>query len=158
MKISKGFRRRVPATFVALVLLAASVLAVVGCGSQTGTGQLMSSNAASAVLKAGSRVEPSAAAKNDVGAVAASNNAFAFDLFAAMRPKDGNLVYSPYGLSAVLSMTMAGAKGETQREFARVLHLGLSEDRLYPALGALDSSLAGINDLTSASSPWGQSG
>ena len=57
-------------------------------------------------------------------------------------------------------MTMAGARGETEQEFARVLHLDLPKERLYPALGALDLSLAGIKDYpsTSASSLWGQTG
>ena len=39
-----------------------------------------------------------------------------------------------------------------------MLHLDLPKERLYPALGALDLSLAGIKDFTSASSLWGQTG
>jgi serpin B len=93
-----------------------------------------------------------------VPAVAAGNNAFSFDFFRAVRSKSHNLVVSPYGLFSVLSMAMAGAKGETRQEMSDVLRLDLPEGQLYPALGALASSLVNIPDLTSASALWGQTG
>ncbi len=55
-------------------------------------------------------------------------------------------------------MTMAGARGETQQEMAKVLHLVLVENRLYPALGSLGDSLADITDFTSVPAVWGQDG
>jgi serpin B len=119
---------------------------------------LESGSNASAVLVGKSQAIPSVEAKMDISTVAASSNDFSFELFKAIRSDSENLVYSPYGLSVVLSMTMAGAKGDTQQELSQVLHLGLPESRLYPALGALDSSLAGLNDFTSASALWGQTG
>ena len=46
--------------------------------------------------------------------MAAGNNAFALDLYHALRrEKGGNLLYSPYSLSLTLAMAYAGAGGET---------------------------------------------
>lgn len=158
MKICKGLRTQMPLVLLGILLVAAIVLSLAGCGTQPRGEQQVSSRSASAVLTGKSQAGASAEAESDVPLVAASSNAFAFDLFGAIRPKDGNFVCSPYGVSVVLSMTMAGARGETEQEFAEVLHLGLPKERLYPALGALDLSLADIEDFTSASSLWGQTG
>ena len=122
-------------------------LPVVGCGT-----------GASAVLDGKSQAKPSAQAKSDLVTVAAASNAFAFDLFRYVRSEEQNLAFSPYGLSVVLSMAMGGAKSDTYQELADTLHLDLPADRLFPASGALDQSLDGISDLTSASALWGQTG
>jgi serpin B len=158
MRINRGLRTWMPHALLGIFVAAAIVFLVAGCGTQPGGEQQISSKSASAVLTGKSQARASAGAESDVPLVAASSNAFAFDLFGAIRPKDGNFVCSPYGVAAVLSMTMAGARGETEEEFARVLHLDLPKERLYPALGALDLSLADIEDFTSASSLWGQTG
>jgi serpin B len=54
---------------------------------------------------------------------ARGNNAFAFRLYERLARKDGNVVFSPYSLSAALSMAYAGARGDTAREMARALAL-----------------------------------
>jgi serpin B len=147
------------ATLICLgILLAAIVLSASACGTSPGAEMQVSSDSASAVLTGEPQAEPSTQAQRDMHAVAAGNNEFSFDLFRVVRSKSENLVISPYGLSVVLSMTMAGAKGETRQEMADVLHLSLAEGQLYPALGALASSLADIEDFTSASALWGQTG
>ena len=70
------------------------------------------------------------------------NSAFAFDLYHALREtSDGNLFYSPYSISMALAMTYAGARGETERQFADTLHFPLLQDRLHPAFNALDAQL-----------------
>lgn len=71
------------------------------------------------------------------------NNAFAFDLYRALRERgDGNLFYSPFSISIALAMTWAGARGETERQMAETLHFTLPQDRLHPAFNALDLELA----------------
>jgi serpin B len=150
MRSQGHFSRYVLATLLSLSLVAVIGLPVVGCGSQSVNG--------ASVLEGKSQTKPSPQANSDMSTVATAGNAFAFDLFGTLRSKEQNLVYSPYGLSVVLSMAMGGAKGDTYQELADTLHLDLPADRLFPALGALDQSLDHISDLTSASSLWGQKG
>jgi serine protease inhibitor len=158
MKIGKTVARDMALALCALVLVGTLLVALAGCGDRSTGERQTSVKPASAVLTGQHQARPSAEAKNDLPAAAASSNAFTFDLFGAGRPEESNFVCSPYGVSVVLSMAMAGAKGLTQQEFARVLHLDLPEERVYPALGALDISLSDIKDFTSASSLWGQTG
>lgn len=54
---------------------------------------------------------------------AAANNAFAFDLWQAIRSRPGNLTISPASISMALGMTWAGARGETARAMGNALHL-----------------------------------
>jgi len=71
------------------------------------------------------------------------NNGFAVDLYRALREQEsGNFFYSPFSISIALAMTWAGARGETEREMADVLHFTLPQDRLHPAFNALDLELA----------------
>jgi len=70
------------------------------------------------------------------------NSAFAFDLYQALREKDGNLFYSPHSISLALAMTYAGARGETAQQMANTLHFNLSQDNLHPAFNNLDIELS----------------
>lgn len=79
----------------------------------------------------------------DLTELVSGNNAFAFDLYRALRERgDGNLFYSPFSISIALAMTWAGARGETERQMAETLHFTLPQDRLHPAFNALDLELA----------------
>ena len=51
-----------------------------------------------------------------------SNTAFALDLHQALA-SDGNLVFSPFGLSESLAICLDGARGRTAEEMAKALHL-----------------------------------
>jgi len=50
------------------------------------------------------------ASKNDVAKLVNGNNAFALDLYQALRTTDGNLIHSPYSISLALAMTFGGAQ------------------------------------------------
>jgi serpin B len=78
-------------------------------------------------------------APGTMAAIGASINRFAFDLYHHLRATPGteNLIYSPYSLAAVLTMTYAGARGETAQQMADVLHLDLPSDDLHPAMARL---------------------
>jgi serpin B len=80
------------------------------------------------------------------GDLAQRNNAFAVDFYAAVRAQSGNLVMSPFSISTALTMTWAGARGETAAQMAKVLHLGLDvgDD------GALDDAGARIKEYGAA--------
>src|SRR5437773_9258653 len=60
------------------------------------------------------RLSAPAVAGESLSALATGNNAFAFDLYRAIRAGQGNLFYSPYSLSLALAMTYAGARGNTE--------------------------------------------
>jgi serpin B len=55
--------------------------------------------------------------------VVEANAAFAFDLYRAVRQREGNLFLSPYSISVALAMTRTGAAGETASQMDTVLHL-----------------------------------
>lgn len=69
------------------------------------------------------------------------NNAFGLDLYRSVRDKPGNLVFSPYSISAALAMTYAGARATTETQMAAVLHFELSQAELHPAFNQLDLAL-----------------
>jgi len=99
----------------------------------------------------------------DVKAVAEGNNRFAVDLYGKLKKGDENLLYSPYSISTALAMTYAGARGQTAEEMAKVLHFGLSPDRLHPACGGLivnlnEAGKKGSFQLSVANRLWGQKG
>jgi len=104
------------------------------------------------------------APQTDRDALTAGNTAFAFNLYQALRTEEGNLFFSPYSVSAALAMVYAGARGETERQMADVLHFDLPQSRLHAAFNAVDQTLtAGNNDpeafqLRIANSVWGQTG
>jgi serpin B len=79
--------------------------------------------------------------QTDQQALVEGNNAFAMDLYQALRGGDENLFYSPYSISLALAMTYAGARGETESQMAGVLHFDLPQAQLHPAFNALDLEL-----------------
>ncbi len=97
-----------------------------------------------------------------MSALIQSNSAFAFDLYQELKETDGNLFYSPYSLSLALAMTYAGARGETERQMADVLHFDLPQERLHTAFNSLDGELARRGDenenlrLKVVNALWGQ--
>lgn len=60
-----------------------------------------------------------------------ANNSFAFELYKKLAEKEGNLFFSPYSISAALSMTIEGAKGPTAEQMASVLQI---PDKARPAV------------------------
>ena len=59
----------------------------------------------------------------DAAALAGAGNRFALDLFRQVQPEAGNMVYSPYSISTVMTMCYTGAGGETARQMSEVLYL-----------------------------------
>ena len=95
-----------------------------------------------------------------------SNTARDFNQFAAtsyrqLARSGGNLIYSPLNIATALSMVMAGARGQTQKEFATTLHrsdLTPAYDQSIAALAA-DLAKAGNNPgsiLSQANALWVQ--
>lgn len=68
------------------------------------------------------------------------NNAFALDMYNALRSENGNLILSPYSISLALAMTYAGARGETEAQMAQTLHFA-PQNELHPSVNTLDLAL-----------------
>lgn len=84
------------------------------------------------------------ASDEDLAAYVQSCTEFGLNLLSELADADahGNVLLSPLGLSAALAMTWAGARGETQRRMRETLHFPYGQDRLHPAVGALQYDLA----------------
>jgi serpin B len=65
-------------------------------------------------------------------AVADSSTRFAAGLYSRLKAQPGNLTFAPFGLSQALMPLAAGARGTTEAELAKVLHLSV------PAVDAAD--------------------
>ncbi len=126
-------------------LLFTALLALAACGTPKNNGQPNNSktNGAFQYLKSDRpRSTPDAQAKADATTLAQDNTAFALDLYQHIRGQAGNLVLSPYSISAALAMTWGGARTATETDMATTLHFSLPQDRLHPAFNALDQELA----------------
>ncbi len=76
----------------------------------------------------------------DVTQFAASNNAFAFDIYnqAAANNPDNNLFFSPYSIYTALGMTYAGAKRDTEEQMRNALYF--AEDAVSQHAAFMDMS------------------
>jgi serpin B len=148
-------------------LMVIAVLAPVGCSISTGVPS--DQVPPGGVLRSEKpRVTSPDVAEADLAELVPGNSAFAFDLYQAIREKDGNLFYSPYSISLALAMTYAGARGETEQQMADTLHYTIRQSYLHPAFNALDLELASRGEgaegqdggfrLNIANSIWGQTG
>ncbi|MCE5269231.1 MAG: serpin family protein [Planctomycetaceae bacterium] len=97
--------------------------------------------------------------------VVRANNQFSIDLYRRLAGEQPgkNLFYSPTSLSMALAMTAAGARGETQAEMAKTLHLDADVAQVH---GYYQKLLAQWNatdkkrpyELRVANRLWGQKG
>lgn len=107
--------------------------------------------------------KPADKPRTDLQTLVDGNTEFAFDLFARLAEKKGNVVFSPYSISNALGMTYAGARRETAEQMAKVLHFNVGQERLHPAFGELIADLQKEDKgrpyhLHVANSLWGQAG
>ena len=99
---------------------------------------------------------------DDLRAFAAGHNRFGLAMYQQLGR--GNLFFSPYSIAQVLTMTSAGARGQTAQQMAQTLHSAFPQERLHPAANALDQALSsrGAGEdgfhLEIANSIWGQQG
>ncbi len=101
------------------------------------------------------------AGEPDVGALVLGNTAFALDIYTQLKAQDGNLFFSPYSISSALSMTYAGARGETAAQMEKVLHFAPESGETHAAFEALQERLEAVQaqgavQLAVANSLWPQ--
>ena len=101
-------------------------------------------------------------ASTPAGAVLASNR-FGFDLYGRIKTDDKNLICSPVSAAVALNMASGGARGATQAEMLRALHVDPARSAdSHASFGKLLSALnrgGGSSDgviLTVADRLWGQ--
>lgn len=80
-----------------------------------------------------------------IGQLVSSYNAFAFELHGWVRDKQANTVFSPHSVASALSLVYAGARGDTEAELARALHLTLAQEQLHAAVHQLSLQFAGAD-------------
>lgn len=93
--------------------------------------------------------------------LAGNTNSFAIDLYKQLRSQEGNLFLSPYSVWTALTMTYAGARGDTAAEMHKVLHLPDDKEKLHPAVARIQQELTGKTKgmrLSVANALWGQKG
>jgi serpin B len=95
--------------------------------------------------------------------VVEGNTDFAIDLYRELKDTKGNLFFSPYSISTALAMTYAGARENTARQMADVLHFPSGQKEVHPAFGHLETLLNEIQTkgdihLNVANSLWPQEG
>jgi serpin B len=122
-------------TLMALLVVAV-VVGLAGC-AQPAAGEVVTSEK--------QRVTSPDVSEAELRAQVDGNSAFAFDLYHGVLEEENvhdNLFYSPYSISLALTMTYAGARGETAQQMADTLHLVLPDANLHAAFNKLDMELA----------------
>jgi serpin B len=99
----------------------------------------------------------------DTAAVVQGNTAFAVDLYAQLRSKEGNLFFSPLSLSTALAMTYAGARGQTAEQMKMVLHFPADQQKMHATFAVLSKDLLADTEHRGyqfhiANALWGQKG
>ncbi len=79
----------------------------------------------------------------ELAPVVDGNSAFAWDVYDQVRSEPGNLFLSPFSISAALSMTDVGARGQTADQMQAVLHIDDAGPSHHQAFGALIRDLSG---------------
>jgi serpin B len=94
--------------------------------------------------------------------IAKANNAFAIDLYSQLAKQPGNLVVSPFSIDTALAMAYAGARGNTAKQMADVLHFANGDTNVHVGLSALLKYLQNTNalgcQLDVANALWAQQG
>jgi serpin B len=90
-----------------------------------------------AVLIAGCNDEPSSVPRPEIDQthrqIVEQSNKLALALYGDLRKNPGNLVLSPYGVSASLAMLLAGADGPTRKEIHTALAISYNEEHAFHA-------------------------
>ncbi len=118
-------------TFQIIALCALLSIMLAACGSSASLSVAESSK---------SRDKNPEIAEGKLADLVDGNNAFALDIYNALRSENGNLILSPYSMSLALAMTYAGARGDTESQMAQALHYA-PQEQLHPAFNALDLEL-----------------
>jgi len=132
------------------IVWVALVATLVGCASSAKHEEGSDTSSAATTDSAGADLVPAV-------------NAFACDLYRELAAKPGNLVFSPFSVSAVMGSIYAGAAGQTRAEMQKALHLPAGDARVYESYRTLFATLdahaaRGGAQWTLANRAWVQNG
>lgn len=102
------------------------------------------------LLAAGFLPTHASAQDADIRALATAYNATGQALYREFAGKPGNIVLSPYSIGTAMAMARSGARGETERQMAAVLHHALPREDVDRANAAL---IAVLNAYDTTSRP-----
>ncbi len=88
----------------------------------------------------------SRAEEQPLKSIARSNTGFCFDLYSRLKQQKGNLFFSPYSISVALAMTYAGARGNTRKEMAEVLHFPTDDKEINEGFLLLQKHFKQLED------------
>ncbi len=129
--------RRTAATFVALTLVLAACAQVQPSPNPTSPTPTLPPGVellkASLARETTTNITPA-----ELIELVGGNTALAFDLYRIAAEDGGNVLLSPYSIAAALTMSYAGARGNTATEMREALSFRLSDDRLHAARNQLD--------------------
>ncbi|MBN1826926.1 MAG: hypothetical protein JW958_11725 [Candidatus Eisenbacteria bacterium] len=83
------------------------------------------------VLPESALAEPHAPDPEEISGAIEASNRFALELFQVVSDDSGNLLFSPLGISNILGVVYAGARGGTRDEMARTFHLPDDQEETY---------------------------
>ena len=126
-------------------LLACIAVGCIGCSDNLGMESGAPKGAEVARSQLARRVAPPLM-EADQGTFGADNRGFALALYHELAAEPGNLIFSPYSISAALAMTYAGARADTAREMETALRYSLGQQRVHQAFNATAQALAGRKD------------
>jgi serpin B len=140
----------------------AAALALAGCS------QLFSEAPGDLIASGRQRADPSDDVSPDVGELSADNTDFGVALYRQVAKPGENLFFSPLSITQAFAMVYAGARGNTEQQMQQTLRFSLPQERLHPAMNALDQTLhsrtvaqpgqANAPELRMVNAIWGQQG
>jgi len=77
----------------------------------------------------------------ETGRLVEGNTAFAIDFYGQLKTAPGNVFFSPFSISTCLGMAYAGARGDTEKQMARVLHFAAQQSQFHAAFNELQRGL-----------------
>ncbi len=86
----------------------------------------------------------------DVAQLTADHTQFAFSLYPSIDCEDTNLVFSPYSISNGLAMVYLGARGDTESQMQKALHLEIDRKKVAKTSFALNQSLTPLQNSNKA--------
>ncbi|EPX64355.1 hypothetical protein D187_005489 [Cystobacter fuscus DSM 2262] len=110
-----------------------ATLGLAGCSSDEPPGERIASDK--------TRVTKPDVPAEDFAALVTGNTDFAASMYRRISKPGENLLFSPFSVSQALAMVYAGARGNTESQMAQALHFTLPQERLHPAVNALDLAL-----------------
>lgn len=97
----------------------------------------------------------------ELRSVVEGQSAFALELYSKLKDQGGNLFLSPFSISSAMGMAFGGARGNTEKQIAQVLHFGGDQPSFHSGMrvilaGLTNAEASGGLELRVANGLWPQ--